>query len=165
MADDRSEDEPTLASEIVPKIEKQVEREPPDASRRLPEPARRDALPKDSGATISISHSSWDGDYPPPAVLEGYESVQPGLADRIFRMTEIELAHRHEMEKRQAAYLAAGQMFGFILAIVAIAGSVFLIHEGHKIEGGLLGAAVIIPLVALFVRGQFGRGSEDEADG
>lgn len=79
-------------------------------------------------------------------------------------MTESELAHRHELEKRQAAYLAAGQIFGFILAAIAIAGSVFLIHEGHKIEGGVLGAAVIIPLVALFVRGQFGRGTENGAE-
>jgi hypothetical protein len=67
------------------------------------------------------------------------------------------------MEKRQAAYLAAGQIFGFILAVMALAGSVFLIHEGHKIAGSVLGAAVIIPLVALFVRGQIdvGRSSDD----
>ena len=145
----------STAQEIIPEIEKQLESELPNEFGKLPEGARRELVTKITEATLSVTHSTWDGAYPPPAILEGYESIQPGLADRIFKMAEDELAHRQQMEKRLASYMSSGQWFGFILALAAIVGSVFLIYSDKQIAGGMLGGAVLIPLVAMFVKGQF----------
>jgi uncharacterized membrane protein len=39
------------------------------------------------------------GPLPPPELLEHYEKVLPGGAERIFRMAENEQEHRHALEK------------------------------------------------------------------
>lgn len=149
------------AQEIIPAIEKQVFENLPKAFRELPLDVRKDVLAKISGATVSISHSTWNGDYPPPSVLEGYEAIHEGLANRIVQMAEDDLAHSHSMEKAIASYMTRGQWFGFILAVIAIVGSISLIYSGTQIAqiaGSVLGASVIIPLVGMFVRGQIGTG-------
>ncbi len=147
------------ANEIVPVIERKIEGELPPEFLELPADVQRAVLSKVGGATLSITHSSWDGDYPPPSIIEGYESVQKGLADRIFKMAEADLAHGHFMERRVADYVTRGQFYGFMLATVSIIGSVLLIYNDKQIAGSALGAAVIIPLVTLFVRGQITMGN------
>lgn len=142
------------ANEIVPVIERKIEGELPPEFMKLPADVQRAVLSKVGGAALSITLSSWDGDYPPPSIIDGYENVQKGLADRIFKMAEADLAHGHFMERRLADYVTRGQFYGFMLATVSITGSVLLIYNDKQIAGSALGAAVIIPLVTLFVRGQ-----------
>jgi uncharacterized membrane protein len=162
MTDEQSDQDSVPAPtplEIIPEIEKQVEGKLPKQFLELPQAIQREVLDKVSGATVTISHARWDGSYPPPSIIEGYERVQPGLADRIFRMTESDLAHRHFMEKSLASYMSCGQWFGFILALVALVGSIVLIYTDRQIAGGALSAAIIVPLVTLFVKGQMAANS------
>lgn len=152
------------ALEIVPAIERQVETDLPASFRNLPETVRHEVLTKVSGVAISISHSSWNGDYPPPAVLEGYEKIEKGAADRILKMAEADLAHQHDMEKIAARYMFNGQYIGAALAGITLLGSIYLISGGYQLLGGLLGITIIVPLVALFVRGQFASRDPDAND-
>lgn len=47
-----------------------------------------------SGALLSM----WQGPLPPPAVLEEYDRIRPGAAERILVMAEKEQQHRHDTE-------------------------------------------------------------------
>ncbi len=85
-----------------------------------------------TGAEVLKVHGvvrHYQGPLPPPAMLRGYEEVVPGGAERILAMAERQAAHRQTIEAR-------GQLFGFSLAVCAIA-------------GGFLSAAAGLPLVGV----------------
>lgn len=76
-------------------------------------------------AMAVMNEESFSGPIPPPSVLKQYEEMQPGSADRILKMAEMQAEHRMELEKKaiggQVDQSKRGQVFGFILALVCIA--------------------------------------------
>ncbi len=109
---------------------------------------------------------SWSGPFPPPAVIEKYEDMVPGAADRILKMTENQTAHRIQMEKMAVrgdsirSYL--GLIFGFILSMAVISGGIYLVANGHDWAGGVLIGLDIIGLAGVFVYGSRSRRAERE---
>lgn len=112
---------------------------------------------------LSVSQQSFSGPIPPPALLEGYESILPGAAERILALAEREAAHRHEIEKQvtdanirlakgEHYQVYLGQGLAFLLALVFISGGVFLIHGGKSIVGSFFSAAALIAIVAAFLK-------------
>lgn len=142
--------------ELVPEVEKALRDEQlPPEFRKLPEEVRHQVVQKLSSVAVRISsHESWEGSYPPPQALQKFEEVLPGSADRIFKMAENDLDNRHLHDREVSRYMHRGQIFGFILAGIALLGSIFLIAIDKTITGTILGATVLVPLVALFVTGQ-----------
>lgn len=78
----------------------------------------------------------FSGPIPPPTLLEDYERALPGSADRIISMAEREQNHHHKQEVR-------GWFSGTVIAILALAGSLFVIVSGQSLVGfaGVLIAA------------------------
>ena len=66
-----------------------------------------------------------------------YDRVHPGSAERILTMAEREQAHRVAMEgialQASAKDSKLGQYFGFFLALLCIAGGVYLATQGQTI--------------------------------
>jgi uncharacterized membrane protein len=75
------------------------------------------------------------GPLPPPELLDHYEKILPGGAERIFRMAEKEQDHRHALEKTLPELAKWGQRFGFFLGMAGILGGVYLVATGKSIEG------------------------------
>jgi len=98
-------------------------------------------------AAISMSFS---GPLPPPEALAHYEQILPGAADRIIKMAEDQNAHRRHLEttviESNAAVQKWGLVGGFVIAMTAIGGGIYLI--AHGMSGSGL-AAILTPLVAL----------------
>jgi uncharacterized membrane protein len=65
-----------------------------------------------------------DGRVPPPSVLERYEQVLPGSADRVLKMAEAEQAHRHAIDSQAAQTDSRVRTrrlaFGFTLAVMGV---------------------------------------------
>jgi uncharacterized membrane protein len=125
---------------------------------------------EDGGKFSLISHrvARFAGPLPPPGVLKEYDSVQPGFAERIVAMAEREQSHRHGLEKRglSGAINAErfGQVFAFLLSLLLIGGSIYLIATGNATSGTLLGGSTIIGLAYVFITGrkpQSKKGSDD----
>lgn len=154
--DENSRADPPAPSGILPEVERRISDDQlPEAFRRLPEAVRKETVRKVSVTAIEASVSSWESDdYPPPAILEEYERVSPGFSQKIIAMAENELAHSQKMELRVAQYFSRGQWMGFILAFIVVTGSIWLISIGKETAGGLLAGAVVVPLIAMFIRGQ-----------
>lgn len=63
----------------------------------------------------------FEGPLPPPAILEGYEKILPGSADRVITMAEAVSSHAQKVEmeviaaKRQEVLL--GQIFGLCIGL------------------------------------------------
>lgn len=100
-------------------------------------------------AELSVSRQqSFHGPIPPPALLEHYDKIIPGAAERILAMAESETAHRHQQEtlaieaniavqqhqirteshQTQLVFRSdiAGQILGFSLSLASIAGCIWL---------------------------------------
>jgi uncharacterized membrane protein len=100
----------------------------------------------------------FSGPYPHPDILRGMEEVVKGSAAQVINMAVDQSTHRREIEKivvkSQTRQSAIGQVLGFIIAIVGLTLSGFLIYKGHDLAGGVLGTADIAALVSIFVIGK-----------
>ena len=143
----------------------------PNKKRQNPknQPASRQAdfvAPEQKSAQAIVMSESWSGPFPPPSVIEKYEDMVPGAADRILKMTENQTAHRIEIEKivirgdSTRSYL--GLIFGFILSMAVISGGIYLVANGHDWAGGVLIGLDLIGLASVFVYGSRSRRAERE---
>lgn len=116
----------------------------------------------------SITKSEiFSGPLPPPTVLERYNQIVPGAAERIITMAENQSAHRIQLEKSVISSdihnSKRGQLFGFIIAVLGITFSFILVIKGYQIVGTILGGATLISLVSVFVYGTTSRKNERKA--
>lgn len=108
----------------------------------------------------------FSGPLPPPQVLEKYNQVVPGAADRIIAMAESQSKHRQDLELKvitadiRSAKL--GLWFGLIIGLTAIIGGVSCIIMGGEIGGSVIGGTGITGLVGVFVYGSTQRRKERE---
>lgn len=59
----------------------------------------------------------FSGPMPPPNILNGYEKILPGAADRILSMAETQSKHRQLMEKKMIEAEARDGLLGYCLAL------------------------------------------------
>ena len=111
---------------------------------------------------------SFQGPIPPPALLEHYDKIIPGAAERILAMAESETTHRHQqeavaieaniavqqhqisVESRQIQLVfrsdVMGQVFGFLISLSSIGGSIWLALNGQALAAAAL---VALPLAGI----------------
>ena len=106
---------------------------------------------------LVIAASAWAGPLPQPEVLQGYESVIPGAANRILEMAERQSDHRMQMDKMvisggsRRSYL--GLVAGFALSAMVIVGGIYLIATDHDWAGASLVGLNLAGLAGVFVYG------------
>lgn len=98
------------------------------------------------------------GPLPPAEELIKYNDAFPDAANRIIIMAELQQQHRFDLEKRvideQLKQSSRGQIFGFILGLIGLIGSVYAIISGYEVSGTILGGTSLTALVSLFVIGK-----------
>ncbi len=108
----------------------------------------------------SLNH--FQGPIPPPDLLAGYESITPGFANRILKMTEDQSTHRYSLEtksidadiairNRMMNERRTGQYMAFMIALLFAASGVYLISKGIKIEGLIFGGVGLVPVIYAFI--------------
>lgn len=115
------------------------------------------------------------GPLPPPEVLQHYEDIHPGTAERVLQQFERETQHRHGIERKlvdaqleiQHAEIPAfrrGQVFGLIIALAGIvAGALCVIlapTAGHAWAGAGIAGGSLATLVGVFIYGRKARSAE-----
>ena len=104
------------------------------------------------------SFQSYSGPLPAPESLEKYNKILPDGAERIMRMAENQSNHRISIENivisGQVKQSGRGQIFGLIIAFVAIGASILLSMFGHEIVAGIIGGGSVVGLVTVFVVGR-----------
>ncbi|WP_240644872.1 DUF2335 domain-containing protein [Cyclonatronum proteinivorum] len=109
------------------------------------------------GVTIQQS-SSFTGPLPPPALLKEYSDIVENGAERIFRMTEMQSAHRMQLEdyaiKEELSQSRRGQNFGFALGVLGLILATVLALSGYEWVAGVFGTTTIVGLVTVFVIGK-----------
>ena len=114
-----------------------------------------------SGVQIKHAQVSFSGPIPPPAALEAYDKVHPGLANRIMQMAEGEAEHIRQMDTKKldsdvrTRYVDrfiqfTGQLSALIIGLAAIGGGVYVALNGQPIVGGVIGTGGVVGLVTVF---------------
>jgi len=89
----------------------------------------------ESNQVVKISQGIFSGPLPPPQVLQGYEDILPGAAERILQMAEQEQSHRHafdnELGRSVTRQQERGQVFAFVLGAGALGLAAFMVWSGH----------------------------------
>ncbi len=100
----------------------------------------------------------FSGPIPHPDILRGMEEVVPGSAAKIINMAVDQSNHRRNLETTVVNSLSKqsgrGQWLGFIIAIIGLGISGFLIYTGHDTAGSVIGVADLGGLVSIFVIGK-----------
>ncbi len=97
------------------------------------------------------------GPIPPPSLLDGYEAILPGSADRILSMAEKQSSHRMELENKvidsKIRDSQLGMLLGFCIAFVVIVIGGFLIYKDKNILGFSTILTAMVALVSAFIYG------------
>lgn len=125
--------------------------------RSLPSPPTLQ-VPGQPTQQFVIQQQSFSGPIPPPAILEGYERILPGAAERILRMSESQSQHRQRLEQQvitgNIKAQSRGQHYAFILTGGLFVGSIYLVANGIQI-GGLAALVIAVGgIVSTFIYGR-----------
>lgn len=100
----------------------------------------------------------YSGPLPPPYMLDEYEGVQSGLAERIVAMAENEQKHRHQLEETaitgELNKDKRGQQYALLISVLIIIGSFALVFLGHPWPGTVLGGTTLVSLAYIFITGK-----------
>lgn len=135
------------------------------------QPATRPAETVSSRTDVTTVAASWHAPLPPPNLLERYDAILPGAADRILQMSEKQQEHTHNLEttaigiERTVIVSDArrgyfGMTAGFIISVLVILGGIFLIATGHEWAGSVLVGINLTGLAGVFVYGSKARRDE-----
>lgn len=115
---------------------------PPQNPSQPPQPGDRRLV-----ASISRTEVNWSGPIPPPEVLEKYNAILPGMAERILAMAEKQSNHRQDLEKKVIgadvikSYL--GMIFALIIVLAGIVAAVWIAIYGNSANSKLLAGFIV----------------------
>jgi uncharacterized membrane protein len=120
-------------SPVPPEI---LEKLSPEILENLP-PDVRAAL-KQGGVTVTsevlMSMAMYRGPHMPAVMAAEYERYFPGWGTRMLELTEKQVSHRQELERKQVERserrMDAGQLFSFIVAGLSVVGTVAIVVLG-----------------------------------
>lgn len=105
-----------------------------------------------------VAHASsveFSGPLPHPDILEHYDRIVPGLADRIVSMAEKQSDHRRKLEgiviSSDTRRANLGLWFALIVVIASLVSGTYLIKLGMSAEGLVIPGGVLATIVGAFV--------------
>jgi uncharacterized membrane protein len=107
---------------------------------------------------------TFSGPLPPPEILQKYNEIVPGAADRIIKMAESQHHHRQALEKNVVSSNVFSQKLGlglgFVIAMTAIGGGIWLSAIGRSGSGLIAIIGALAALVSVFVYGKVQQSKE-----
>lgn len=104
-----------------------------------------------------LTTTEFSGPLPHPVILERYEIILPGMADRILTMAEHQAKHRREVESRVVRSNIRSELLGvivtFLITMASISGSIYLIATDKQVAGFLTMISTLLTLVYNFYSG------------
>ncbi len=104
---------------------------------------------------VQATLQQFSGPLPLPAMLQGYEDIVPGSAERILALAESEAEHRRALERSFVTYRAWGLAIAAIIGVGGLASGVFLTVIGKSVAGLTVLITELAILAAAFIAHQF----------
>ncbi len=101
---------------------------------------------------------SFSGPLPPPSVLEGYDRIVPGAAERLLSLVEADAKHQRELEfaalNAEVRGVRLGQVLGCLVVLAALTVAAFCVAYGQETAASTIGGTTVVSLAACFVLGR-----------
>lgn len=108
---------------------------------------------------ITHVQEQYSGPIPPPEILNGFNQIVPGAAERILVMAEENGRHQREMEKAALTFASdtvrRGQIYGLVIGILAFTTCLVALYLGSENTAMTIGGVTITGLVTVFVTNKF----------
>ena len=121
-----------------------------------PENDTSSSTSNERGLTRFSLETSFSVPLPPPSILEAYEGILPGTAERLLSLTENEISHRHTWEKSEQhnrnQRFARGQHLGALLGMALIAVAGYSVYANQPLVAFLCVSVGGIPVLNSFIR-------------
>jgi Predicted membrane protein len=122
-----------------------------------------------NGETSVEVTTAYQGPLPSPEILQGFENVLPGAAERILAMAEKEQKNRHNIEQKLSAASILSVAFGIGCAFLSVIIIGFLIYQaiekGDTVTAVSLSSTSLVGVVSMFIwfrREKTKRGNEEQ---
>lgn len=115
---------------------------------------------------LSLSRQSeqFSGPLPHPKILDAYDKILPGAAERIFSMAECQAEHRRSLEliviKGDSVRANLGLAAAVGVALISIAAAVYLAVNGHGLVATALVGSNLVAGSTVFIYGTNSRKEE-----
>ena len=110
----------------------------------------------------------WVYPLPPPDLFKKYNDAVPDGAERLLKMVENQSQHRIQMEERAVEgglkNRDRGQIFAFIICVLALGGGIFLIHTNKNVSGLVIILGALGGIVSTFIIGSKGQKMKKEPE-
>lgn len=110
------------------------------------------------GSPIAVQmhkQETFAGPIPHPDIIEKYNKILPGAAERIFTSWENQTQHRQSLErsivKTDNLKSILGVILGFIVVIITIIGGIITALNGHPLFGSGLSLVGLAMLATAFI--------------
>lgn len=137
----------------------------PTAVKKQPKPSsgtlKKETEKKSGNLSREVIHqtATFEGPMPPPAILEGYEKLVPGAAERILSMAESDAKHQRELEfaalRATENEIKRGQNFALIVALASLSAAMYALYLGYPTVAGIIGGTTVVGLVSAFIIGRY----------
>lgn len=115
-------------------------------------------LEADGKRQIIHQRIEMSGPLPPPAILQGYEEICPGAADRIISMAESQSLHRQQIEKAfiisRNKQSSMGTVIAGLILLTAIGCGTFLLLNDKNLEAFGLMVSTALPVIGTTIYGK-----------
>lgn len=102
---------------------------------------------------LQVQH---EGPIPAPGVLEAYDRISPGAAQRILQWAEDDLTHARAMEREVLRTISVERRRGQICAVIVCLGAFgaagWCAYVGATAAAAIIGGTTVVGLVAAFLR-------------
>lgn len=129
--------------------------------RKIKVPSKRSSVSAqktNQSQTTKLIQHQFSGPLPPPEILQQYDQVISGAAERILAMAEKDAKHQQEIENSAIQFASRevkrGQMCGLTIGISSFATCVIALALGSELTASILGGVTVVGLVTVFVTGR-----------
>jgi uncharacterized membrane protein len=148
------QEEPSTGGAVDQELVELVESLPSDTLLKMTE-VLGDSKTREILRHSSVEMTSFSGPWPHPAIVKGYEELNPGAAAEFIDFANREQAHRHEMDKGRLetsrTLAVRGQVFALVVALVAMGIGGACLLTGRNVYGFVLLLTPLAVLLGVFI--------------
>ena len=105
---------------------------------------------------VSVSKTSfYQGQLPPPEMMERYNNIDVTFANRIITMAENEAKHSHKIENRTSNVMLISMILGMLFAFASVLIVCFLVYfalaNGFSVAASTIAVGVIVGIAGIFL--------------
>ena len=122
-------------------------------------PANHPAPSPKKPNSITAVRQEFSGPLPPPNVLQEYDRIVPGAAERILVMAEQQSANRRELERCVIRANSRNETLSIIAAVIVVLGAfawaTYAVAKGQSAKGSAAVICMIVSLAGTFAYGKY----------